>query len=147
MPLKNSWLFPVIEAIHLIGMAAFVGTMVASMMIRKSGDSLPFRRSKLQRISEGSERNGLAVPVFPIATFSDYTRLTNIGLALLLLTGPILFAADPTRYLANPAFRVKMLIFALALIAHFKLRRFSSVLFILWSCVILAARAIADFDL
>jgi hypothetical protein len=106
MPLKNSWPFPFIESIHLVGMAAFVGTVVLK-------------------------------------------RWTNTGLAILLLTGLILFSADPTRYLHNPAFRVKMVVFPLALISHYAVRRSRirlALSLILWTCVVLAARAIADFD-
>jgi hypothetical protein len=55
-----------------------------------------------------------------------------------------------SRYVSNPAFLVKMAILLLALLFHFTLRRetkpASIVSMILWSCVVLGGRAIADFD-
>jgi len=76
---------------------------------------------------------------------------THAGLAIVLLTGPILFSADVPRYLHNPAFLVKVVFLLLALASHFTVHRsgsrFSAVLsLLLWSCVIIGGRAIADFD-
>jgi hypothetical protein len=124
MPLENSWLFPVIESIHVIGLAAFVGTVVLTDL-RTLGLRLP-----------------------------DTRRLkpwTHSGLAAMLLTGAVMFFADTPRYLHNPAFQVKAVLLVLALAAHFTLRRsgtrFAAILtLVLWTGVVLAARAIADFD-
>jgi hypothetical protein len=79
------------------------------------------------------------------------------------LTGPLLFGADLTRYVNNPAFVLKMGLFGVALAAHFTLHRsvvgnkttakparqqlVAVLSLILWSSVVLAGRAIADFDL
>jgi hypothetical protein len=55
-----------------------------------------------------------------------------------------------TRYTRNPAFRLKMALLLLALISYFVPRRRSLsaiVSLILWTLVVLAGRAIADFDL
>lgn len=123
MTFENSWLFPVIESIHVTGLAAFVGTIVL-------GD--------LHTLG--------AIPkVGPV------TRWTHAGLAVMLATGAAMFFSDTARYLHNPAFHVKLAILVVALVAHFTLRRqgtrFAAVLsLILWSSVVLAARAIADFD-
>ena len=73
------------------------------------------------------------------------------GLAVMLLTGAAMFFSDTTRYLHNPAFQVKVALLVVALAAHFTLHRrgtrFAAVLSLaLWTCVVLAARAIADFD-
>jgi hypothetical protein len=124
MPLENSWVFPVVESIHVMGLAAFVGTVIL-------GD--------LRTL-------GLRV--------SDTRHLkpwTHSGLAVMLLTGAAMFFSDAMRYLHNPAFRVKVALLVLTLVAHFTLRRsgsrFAAVLSLtLWTCVVLAARAIADFD-
>ena len=124
MPLENSWIFPVIESIHVIGLAAFVGTIVL----------------------EDLRTLGLKIP--------DTRHLkvwTHAGLAAMLLTGVAMFLADPTRYLHNPAFHVKITLLVVALAAHFTLHRrgtrFAAVLSLaLWTSVVLAARAIADFD-
>jgi hypothetical protein len=75
------------------------------------------------------------------------------GLTALLITGTLLFFADPGRYLDNPAFRLKMVLAAAALAIHFAIRgniagRPAAVLSLaLWTAVVLAARAIADFDI
>ena len=70
---------------------------------------------------------------------------------LLLLTGLAMFFADASRYLHNPAFRIKMALVAAALAWHFTLRRrgrFGAIMgVLLWTAVALAGRAIADFDI
>ena len=124
MSLENSWIFPIVESVHVIGLAAFVGTVVL-------GDLKTLGLSR-------SDTRGL-------------TRWTHAGLAVMLLTGAAMFFSDTTRYLHNPAFRVKVALLVLTLVAHFTLRRsgsrFAAALSLtLWTCVVLAARAIADFD-
>ena len=124
MALENSWIFPVVESIHVIGLAAFAGTIVL----------------------EDLRTLGLAIP--------DTRNLkvwTHGGLAAMLLTGAVMLLSDTTRYLRNPAFHVKITLLVVALAAHFTLHRrgtrFSAVLSLaLWTSVVLAARAIADFD-
>ena len=123
MTLENSWLFPIIESIHVMGLAAFVGTIVLA---------------DLHTLG--------AIP--DVGTLK---RWTHAGLAVMLVTGIAMFFSDTARYLHNPAFHVKVAILAVALVAHFTLRhsgtRFTAILsLVLWSSVVLAARAIADFD-
>ena len=130
--LKNSWVFPVIESIHLCGIAALVGTIVL----------VDLRLLRQQPAGE------LARKLEP---------WTRIGLAIMLITGPILFLSDMPRYLANPAFRFKMTVLVFALIAHFGLHRkavqsgkgrLAALLSLtLWTCVVLGGRGIADFDI
>ena len=124
MPLENSWVFPVIESIHVIGLAAFVGTIVLDDL-RTLGRKIPDTR--------------------------QLKPWTHAGLAVMLLTGAAMFLSDTMRYLHNPAFRVKVTLLVLALAAHFTLHRratrFTAFLSLsLWTCVVLAARAIIDFD-
>jgi hypothetical protein len=72
------------------------------------------------------------------------------GLGIVLATGPLLFAADTRRYLRNPALLVKMALLAIALIWHFtppRSKRSAAVSLALWTLVVLASRAIADFDI
>jgi hypothetical protein len=123
MTFENSWLFPVIESIHVMGLAAFVGTIVL-------GD------------------------LHTLGTIPDtgsLTRWAHGGLAVMLATGAAMFFSDTARYSHNPAFHVKLAILVIALVAHFTLRRrgtrFTAILSLaLWTSVVLAARAIADFD-
>jgi hypothetical protein len=124
VPLENSWLFPVVESIHVIGLAAFVGTLVLEDL-RTLGLKIPDTRH---------------LKVWTLA-----------GLAMMLLTGATMFLSDTMRYRHNPAFRMKISLLVLALATHGPLRRFgprfAAILsLILWTCVVLAARAIADFD-
>src|SRR5689334_4102778 len=96
MPLENSWVFPVVESIHVIGLAAFVGTIVLEDL-RTLGRKIP-----------------------------DARRLkawTHAGLAVMLLTGAAMFLSDSARYLHNPAFQVKIAILGVALALHFTLHR------------------------
>ena len=75
----------------------------------------------------------------------------------MLITGPIMFASDMPRYLANPAFRVKMAFLSAALVFDFTIHRkavrdgkgrFAAILSMaLWTCIVLGGRAIADFDI
>jgi hypothetical protein len=124
MPLENTWIFPVVESTHVIGLAAFMGTVVLEDL-RTLGLDLPDAR--------------------------QFKPWTHGGLALMLLTGTAMFFSDTARYLHNPAFHVKVALLVLALVAHFTLHRrgtrFAAVFSLaLWTCVVLAARAIADFD-
>ena len=124
MPLENSWLFPVVESIHVIGLAAFVGTVVLADL-RTLGLRFPDTR--------------------------QLKPWTHSGLAAMLLTGAAMFLADATRYMHNPAFQAKAGLLIVALIAHFTVRRsgtrFAAGLSLaLWTCVVLAARAVIDFD-
>jgi len=135
MPLKGSWLFPVIQSVHLIGIALLVGS-IAITNLRLIGYVLPD-----YGIAEVTHR------------FAPWRR---IGFAIMLITGPLLFAADVPRYTSNPAFRLKMAVLAGALAFHFtmqnrlvmqgrrKIAAFISIT--LWTCVVLGGRAIADFD-
>jgi hypothetical protein len=124
MPLENSWIFPVVESIHVVGLAAFVGTVVLEDL-----RTLGYVRT--------GER--------PLKAWS------HAGLAVMLLTGAAMFFSDTARYSHNPAFQVKLALLVVALIVQFALRRsgtrIAAVLsLMLWTCVVLAARAIADFD-
>jgi hypothetical protein len=123
MTFENSWVFPVIESIHVMGLAAFAGTIVLGDL-RTLGVNIPETR---------------------------LTIWTHSGLAAMLLTGAAMFFSDTARYLHNPAFDAKIALLAAALAVHFTLHRrstrFSAILSLaLWTCVVLAARAIADFD-
>jgi uncharacterized RDD family membrane protein YckC len=124
MSVENSWLFPVIESVHVMGLAAFAGTIVL----------------------EDLRTLGLRV-----ADTRILAAWTHSGLAVMIATGLAMFFSDTARYLHNPAFHVKITLLVAALAAHFTLRRsgtrFTAVLsLVLWTTVVLAARAIADFD-
>jgi hypothetical protein len=119
--LKNTWLFPVVQSLHVVGLALFVGTVALS-------DFAVLRR-----------RSGRFVDAW-----------TYWGLALMLVTGAALFGADAGRYLANSAFRLKMGLVAAGLVFHFFGRRASrsgaAVSLALWTAVVVSSRLIEDFD-
>jgi hypothetical protein len=124
MAIENSWIFPVVESIHVIGLAAFVGTIV------------------LQDLR-------ILNPRFPDT--GNLKIWTHSGLAAMLVTGVVMFLSDTARYLHNPAFEVKVALLVVALASHFTLHhrgtRFAAVLSLaLWTLLVLAARAIIDFD-
>ena len=140
--IKQSWLFPVIQSVHIIGLTMLVGTIVL-VDVRLLGIGM-------RRHSAGELASGVAA-------------WTSAGLLTVLVTGPLLFWSDLTRYVSNPAFVVKMTLLAVALAGHFSIHRsavrddarvegikqkLAAVLsLILWSGVVLAGRAIADFDI
>ena len=129
-------MFPIIESVHLCGVALLVGTIIL-IDLRLLG--LGLRRSSVVQAAR---------------SLQPWTRA---GLAIMLVTGPVMFASDVPRYLTNAAFRVKMAALLAALISHFTIhhkavrsgegRMAAVVSMALWTCVVLGGRAIADFDL
>ena len=118
-------LFPIVEAIHVMGLALSVGTIVLADLAR-----LGWR-----------ERSN-----------ANLARWTWIGFALMLITGGALFLSNVPRYVRNPGFLVKMALLAAALLAHFtvhrKSTRFAAILsLVLWSSVVISAKFIADLDI
>jgi hypothetical protein len=90
---ESMWLFPVIETVHLLGMALLVGTIVAFDM-RLLGWAM-----QRQRVRE------LAGRLLPWSW---------TGLAVQVGTGAMLFSSEAVHVYVNPAFRVKMLLISLA---------------------------------
>jgi hypothetical protein len=99
------WVFPVVESIHICGFTLLVGTIVI-LDLRLLG-----LRLRQQPISQ------LARALSPWIW---------AGLILQLTTGPYLFSGDPYEYVQIAAFRVKMLLFLLALIFHFTVIRMAT---------------------
>ena len=129
MTLKNSWLFPALQSVHVAGLALLVGAIVL-LDLRLLGWAL-----RQQTVPELS---------------AQLRPWIHRGLGAMLITGLILFSADTARYLHNPAFLFKMALLLLALVCQFALRRArltAVISLVLWTCVVLAGRAIADFDI
>jgi hypothetical protein len=103
---ESLWLFPAIETLHLLGMAALVGT-VAVFDLRLLGWML-----RRERVSQ------LAARLLPWSW---------AGFAVQVVTGTLLFSSEAVKVYANPAFRVKMLLIFLAgvhaLIFHWSVYR------------------------
>ena len=90
---ESLWLFPAIETLHLLGMAALVGTTAV----------LDFRllgwMKRRERFSE------LAGRLLPWAW---------AGFAVQVVTGVLLFSSEAVKIYSNPAFRLKLLLILLA---------------------------------
>jgi hypothetical protein len=84
---ESLWLFPVIETVHLLGMAALVGT-IGVFDLRLLGLAM-----KRARVGE------LGVRLLPWAW---------LGFAVQVVTGAMLFASEAVKIYVNPAFRLKM---------------------------------------
>lgn len=90
---QSLWLFPAIETLHLLGMAALVG-MITVYDLRLLGWTL-----QRQRVSDLTRR------LLPWAW---------LGFAVQVITGALLFSSEAVKVYGNPAFRVKMLLICLA---------------------------------
>lgn len=129
LDLKNSWGFPVIEAAHLCGVVLLAGTAVLADL-RRLGLRVAFQKAEeLDRM---------------------FRPWAHTGLAILLATGAAMTLADWERYRRNPAFGVKITLAVFAVVSYFLPRRRKGIAIasvLLWTGVVLAARAIADFDI
>src|ERR1700680_3945347 len=81
------WAFPVVESLHFAGFALLIGT-IAIVDLRLLGFGM--------RRQSASELGG------------DFAPWTLAGLAVMLITGPLMFSADAVVYYVNPSFRLKM---------------------------------------
>jgi len=125
----SEWLFPVIESVHITGLAVLVGT-IAIVDFRLLGLTLRDR---------------------PVSQITAVLKpWTLAGIAIMLITGPLMLSAEPERGYGNPAFAFKMSCLLLALVTHFTIHRratkFAACLsLLLWTGVIFGGRDIAFF--
>jgi len=94
--------FPVLECFHIIGMALLVGT-IALVDFRMLGWAMPHQSAA-----------DLA---------GDMKPWTHVGLAVMLLSGPMLFLSDWDMYFYNHAWQAKMGLLLLALAFNFTVHR------------------------
>lgn len=130
------WVFPVVQSLHFIGFAFSIGT-IAIVDLRLLG--LGMRRQQAAELA------------------ADLNRWTCIGIAIMLITGPLMFSTDAVTYHFNPSFQFKMACLTLALLFQFTLHRRAvrpgvppiaaklagAVSLILWSGVVAGGRFIA----
>lgn len=95
-------IFPVVESIHLIGLALFLGTLLLT---------------DLGLIGWAMKRQ----PVHEVTT--ALAPWTWRGFALLMLTGPLMFTAQAAKWHDNPFFWIKMFLLAIATIFQLSVRR------------------------
>jgi len=98
----NEWAFPVCEVLHILGFAIGIGT-ITMVNIRLLG--LGLKKETPADLWKG--------------TFA----WTLGGLALVLITGPLIFSSDPNMYLRNEGFRFKITMLVLALLYHYTIYR------------------------
>ena len=130
------WAFPVVESLHFTGFALLIGT-IAIVDLRLLGFGM--RRQSVSDLAE------------------DLSPWTLAGLAMMLITGPLMFSADAVVYYVNPSFRFKMVCLAIAIFYNFTVHRWASrsepspvvgklVAFfslVLWTAVVAGGRMIA----
>ncbi|MCU1335278.1 MAG: putative rane protein [Bryobacterales bacterium] len=99
---SNEWAFPVCEVMHIIGFATLIGTIT---MV------------DLRLLGVGMKKESAADLV------RDTAPWTLFGLALVLISGPLIFSSDPNLYLANISFRFKITCLVLAIIYNYTIHR------------------------
>jgi hypothetical protein len=88
----HPWAYPMLEVVHLIGVALIVGNLVL-LELRVFGW-------------------GSALPIEPLARLS--LGLVGLGFGLAVLTGLLMFGTQPGELLANRVFTVKMALIMMA---------------------------------
>jgi hypothetical protein len=133
---NHEWAFPIVQSFHFIGFALSIGT-IAIVDFRLLG--IGMRRQNASEIAR------------------DLNPWTLAGLAMMLITGPLMFATDANTYHYNPSFQFKMTCLMLALLFHFTLHRRAvrpdvspiaarlagALSLILWTAVVAGGRMIA----
>jgi uncharacterized protein DUF6644 len=99
---NNEWSFPLMEIIHITGFAFSIGT-IAILDLRLLGLALPKQS--------------------PSQLLKDTAPWTLIGIAVMLMSGPIIFSSDPFMYLANESFQFKMAALLAAIIFNYTIHR------------------------
>jgi hypothetical protein len=95
-------IFPIVESIHLIGLALFVGTLLLTDLGLLG---IAMRRQPVHQVA---------------AALAPWTWR---GFALLMVTGPVMFTAQAAKWHDNPVFWIKMLILTIATIFQLSVRR------------------------
>jgi hypothetical protein len=96
------WVFPAVQSCHFMGFALSIGT-IAITDLRMLG--LGMRSQNPGEIA------------------ADLERWTRAGIAVMLITGFLMFSTDAVGYHNNPSFQFKMICLMAALLFHFTLHR------------------------
>ena len=133
---NNEWAFPLVQSLHFMGFALSIGT-IAIVDFRLLG--LAMRRQEAAELA------------------ADLNSWTLAGIAVMLITGPLMFSTDAFAYHVNPSFQFKMVCLTLALLFHFTFHRRAvrpdvspaaaklagAVSLLLWTSVVAGGRFIA----
>jgi len=140
---ESVWAFDVLETVHTLGIVLVAGTiMLVDLRLL-----------------------GLALKREPVSdVVSRIVPRTLLGFCLMFVTGSILFAAEAVKLYSSPAFRIKLVLLALAglnaVLFHLTVYRHAAdwnsaavtpararmagaLSLLLWACIIAAGRAIA----
>jgi len=98
----NEWAFPVCEIVHIVGFAMLIGTITIV---------------DLRLLGVGMKKQTAAELV------KDTAPWTLLGLALVLISGPLIFSSDPNLYMGNQSFRFKITMLLLAILFNWTLHR------------------------
>jgi uncharacterized membrane protein SirB2 len=98
---SSTWGFAIVEVGHLLALAVFGGAVLL-LDLRFLG--LVFRTQPVSEVAR------------------ELLPLTGGGVIVMFVSGVLLVANGPVRYYFNPAFRIKMILFVLALFVHFTLQ-------------------------
>jgi|ERR1700733_4854500 hypothetical protein len=98
----STWGFAIIETVHLLGLAA-LGGVILIVDLRVLGIGL--RRQPISRVAR------------------ELSPVLWGSLGLMLISGVLLVLTGPMKYYHSPSFRIKMLLFLLAVTFYFTLHR------------------------
>lgn len=133
---STTWVFPLVETIHILALAVLLGSV---FLVDLRLLSIAIRRWTPAQIME------------------QLRSMMNWSVGIILVTGSILFIAEPRKLYDNAAFAPKMAFLALALIFQYAFyprvagiesripiwgRLFAVLSFGLWFCVAVCGRAI-----
>jgi len=99
---SSEWVFPIAECFHIAAFAWSIG-MIAAVDYKLLGFGI--QHSK------------------PSEVLRDTAPWTLLGLAVVLLSGPVLFLSDVRMYLHNPSFVFKMYALAAAILFNYTIHR------------------------
>ena len=99
---SSEWVFPIAECFHIAAFAWSIG-LIAAVDYKLLGFGI--QHSK------------------PSEVLHDTAPWTLLGLAVVLLSGPLLFLSDTRMYLHNPSFVFKMYALAAAIIFNYTIHR------------------------
>jgi hypothetical protein len=100
--IKNQWLFPATECVHIVSFAVSIGTIAVV---------------DLSLLDFGLGRKA-AQPIW-----RSCGPWTLTGFVLIVFSGLLLFATDPDHYYLNPTFQFKIPVFILAVIWNYTIHR------------------------
>ena len=99
---SSEWVFPIAECFHIAAFAWSIG-LIALVDFRLMGVGM--KREAASEIARAT------------------APWTLLGLAVVLLSGPILFLSDTRMYLHNPSFRFKIGALVIAIIFNYTIHR------------------------